>query len=281
MAARIRSLRNGLNPIDEASRDDLSAADVMSLTALDPATTYAWTLAFVPDGSAATFSGDPTAISPGAFTVDLVGPYLVRLTIDAGLVTEDTQYVRLRALTTALGLHLVAAGERRDTTGIIPVDVDSEGWANEQNANLQALEAAAVIQTVIVADQSVSLGSCDTLDFIGGGVSATAAAGTATIDIPGGYGPAVEILATPYGVGVGDGVLLINVGGPAVVNLPAIATYTGPGLRIKDRSGLAFFNPITINANGAETIDGAGFITIATNYGSVDLIPLGTEWSVF
>jgi hypothetical protein len=41
-----------------------------------------------------------------------------------------------------LGLKLVAAGERRDSTGTVPVDVDIEGWANEQNFNLQAVESA-------------------------------------------------------------------------------------------------------------------------------------------
>ena len=76
------------------------------------------------------------------FIVDVEGPYLIKLTVDAGLVSEDVQYVRLRALTTSLGLHLIAGGERRDGTGTIPVDIDVEGWANEQNANLQALETA-------------------------------------------------------------------------------------------------------------------------------------------
>jgi hypothetical protein len=142
MAARIQSLRNGLTPLDEVSRDDLVVTDVMTVTSLDAATTYAWTLVFTPEGSTATFSGSASAVSPGTFTVDLVGPYLVRLVIDAGMATEDTQYVRLRALTASLALKLVSAGERRDTTGIIPVDVDTEGWANEQNSNLQALETA-------------------------------------------------------------------------------------------------------------------------------------------
>src|SRR3990172_1097003 len=129
MAARIQSLRNGLFPIDEASRDDVVLGDVMTVVALDPATTYAWSLVFAPQGSTATFSGDPSAISPGTFTVDVEGPYLIRLTVDVVLLTEDTQYVRLRALTEFGALKLVAAGERRDGTGIIPVDVDTEGWA--------------------------------------------------------------------------------------------------------------------------------------------------------
>ena len=142
MAATIRSLRNGLAPVDNASRDDLVAGDVVTVTALAPATTYAWSLVFIPDGSTAAFSGSATAVSPGSFTVDLSGPYLVRLVTDAGLPTQDVEYVRLRALTTSLGLRLVAAGERRDSSGVIPVDASPEGWANDQNYNLQALEAA-------------------------------------------------------------------------------------------------------------------------------------------
>ena len=142
MAARIRSLRNGITPVNETSRDDLVATDVVTVTSIDAATTYAWSLVFSPDGSAAVFSGSASAVSPGTFTVDLEGPYLVRLVVDAGLGTEDTQFVRLRALTTNLGLKLVAAGERRDESGTIPVDVSPEGWANDQNFNLQTLEAA-------------------------------------------------------------------------------------------------------------------------------------------
>lgn len=142
MAARIRSLRNFITPVDEASRDDLVIADVVTVQSLDAATTYAWALVFRPEGSTAAFSGSLTAVSPGSFTVDLPGPYLVRLTVDATLPTEDVQYVRLRALTSSLGLKLVAAGERRDETGIIPVDVDPVGWTYNQNFNLLALEAA-------------------------------------------------------------------------------------------------------------------------------------------
>jgi hypothetical protein len=144
MAASIRSLRNGTLPVDNASRNDIVVGDVVGVSALAPATSYAWVLSFVPDGSTATFSGSATAVSPGTFTVDLPGPYLVRLTTDVGLPTESTQYVRLRVLTPTLNLRLIAAGERRDASGIIPVDASPEGWANDQNYNLQTLEAAII-----------------------------------------------------------------------------------------------------------------------------------------
>lgn len=142
MAASIRSLKNGTTPVDNASRDDLTVGDVVTVSAIVAATSYAWVLVFAPNGSTATFSGTSTYVSPGHFTVDLPGPYLVRLVTDVGLPTESTQYVRLRVLTPTLGLRLVAAGERRDATGTIPVDASPEGWATDQNYNLQTLESA-------------------------------------------------------------------------------------------------------------------------------------------
>ena len=148
MAAQIRSSVPAKPTIDNASRDDLIVGDVVTLNTVPPATgtTFQWTLVFVPEGSTAALTPAASAATSGpvTFTADLAGPYLVRLTVDAGLATESTQYVRLRALTSTLGLKLVAAGERRDTTGVIPVDVDTEGWANEQNENLQSLETAIV-----------------------------------------------------------------------------------------------------------------------------------------
>ena len=148
MPARIRSLVNGILPVDDASRDDLSVGDIITVSAISAASTYAWTIVFAPESvggipSAATFSGSSGDVSPGSFTVDNPGAYLIRLVTDAGMASEDTQYVRLRALTSQ-GLRLVSAGERRDSTGIIPIDVSVEGWANEQNFNLQTLENIAL-----------------------------------------------------------------------------------------------------------------------------------------
>ena len=152
MAAEIRSSIPAKPTLDGVSRDDLALAEIITVEQTPPVvgTTWAWTLVYVPEGSTATLI-PPAAVTtsgPMTFTADLVGSYLVRLVVDAGLPTESTQYVRLRALTTSLGLKLVAAGERRDATGVIPVDVDIEGWANEQNFNLLALETAAATDSL-------------------------------------------------------------------------------------------------------------------------------------
>jgi hypothetical protein len=145
MPALIQSLVNGLNPVVGASRDDLRAGDVVQLDQVGgPATTYAWSIAFKPEDkdrnpSAATLVGNVFGPGPVTFTVDNEGPYLIRLVIDAGLPTQDEQYVRLRYDTFFGDLRLVAAGERRDGSGIIPVDISAEGWANDQNYNLNRL----------------------------------------------------------------------------------------------------------------------------------------------
>jgi hypothetical protein len=136
-SASIRSQVNSLSPISGGSRDDLKAGDVVTLESVNVHTTYAWTMAFKPAGSTATFSGSPVAATPGSFTVDKEGPYLIRLTADLGLGTESTQFVRLRYLTVFGELKLVAAGEGYGGSIPVPVDIGATGWSDQQNYNHQ------------------------------------------------------------------------------------------------------------------------------------------------
>lgn len=143
--ALIQSLVNSINPVVGASRDDLRAGVVVELSDVGGvANTYAWSIAYAPQSkdrvdSAAVLVGNIFGAGPVTFTVDNAGAYLIRLVIDAGLPTQDEQYVRLRYDTFFGDLKLIAAGERRDGTGIIPVDISAEGWADDQNFNLNRL----------------------------------------------------------------------------------------------------------------------------------------------
>jgi len=134
------------------SRDDLQLGYHVALNSVQAATTYAWTLSFASDSPGTTVPGTPfdgtssaSALLPpenstsrtAKFNVDYEGTYLIRLTVDAGLPTENSQFIRCRVLTLFGSLKLVAAGERRDENGVIPVDATPEGWANDQNANIQ------------------------------------------------------------------------------------------------------------------------------------------------
>jgi len=144
MAASIESRRNGIDPLVGVSREDLRAGDVVTLTHVGaPATTYGWALLFTPDqpdGTPSTAVLSAT-VGPGpiTFTVDNEGAYLVQLIVDFGLGTESKQTIRIRYQTVFGDLKLVAGGEKRDTTEAIPVDASVEGWADDQNMNLQTL----------------------------------------------------------------------------------------------------------------------------------------------
>lgn len=62
------------------------------------------------------------------------------------------------------------------------------------------------------------------------------------------------------------------------ITLPTAASMSGRTLVVKDESGGAAVNNITVDGNGAETIDGAANIVIATNYGAVTIYSTGSAW---
>lgn len=128
------------------SREDLESADIVSLEADDlTPISYAWALMFTPTDVGGTPSAAvlSAAVGPGpiTFTVDNEGSYLVRLITDFGTPAEDTQYVRLRRQTSHSSLRLIAAGEKRDGTDIVPSDATVSGWSVDQNYNIQKLES--------------------------------------------------------------------------------------------------------------------------------------------
>lgn len=145
MTALIQSLVNGVNPVVGFSRDDLRQGDLVQLDHVGaPGTSYAWSLAYTPEDrnrnpSSAVLAGNVFDKGPVTFNVDFEGSYLIHLVVDAGLPSQSEQWVRLRFLTIFGKFTLVAAGERRDGQGLIPVDIAAAGWADDQNFNLNHL----------------------------------------------------------------------------------------------------------------------------------------------
>lgn len=140
--ALIQSQRNSdlSTVVDGRSRNDLSIGDKVYLKSLgSEADTYSWNLLYKPEGSVAKITGNPTSANPNFFEIDKEGAYLVRLVVNAGIAGEDTQFVRLRALTEFGDLHLVAAGERKTLEEVIPSDIDIYGWTHDNNRNLLTL----------------------------------------------------------------------------------------------------------------------------------------------
>ena len=88
----------------------------------------------------------------------------------------------------------------------------------------------------------------------------------------------VNVTAATYTAKAGDRVIGVNRAGTVTVTLPAAEVRKGRHYTVKDESGAAATNNITVATEGAETIDGAVTGTIADNYGSVTYYSDGTNW---
>lgn len=93
------------------------------------------------------------------------------------------------------------------------------------------------------------------------------------------YIPVTDVTETPFTPSVSDYFLCVDINGPSSIILPA-NPVTGRVYVVKDCDGDASTNPITITATGS-TIDGSASATINTDYGSLNLVFNGTEWSIY
>lgn len=84
---------------------------------------------------------------------------------------------------------------------------------------------------------------------------------------------------TNYTVTSNDVIIAVtNTAAPRTIAFPSDVILAGTNIWIiKDESGGALAQNITINTVGAETIDGAATATIATNYGVVRLYSNGSN----
>jgi len=131
-----------------ASRDDLSLGTLVVLTNNDNTgvSTWLWEMESRPEGSSATLSGatGPTA----TFVPDVVGSYMVKLTVDGPSVDPDTD-TRIAAVKTAyLEMRKPAAREQLEFDAI-------DGWAPAMQVALDAIDADAAGS--LKADGSVPL----------------------------------------------------------------------------------------------------------------------------
>lgn len=84
--------------------------------------------------------------------------------------------------------------------------------------------------------------------------------------------------AYPYTTLTTDSVIIVDSSSPRTIT-PLGSPATGQFYTIKDSVGSAATNNITVTPSG-KNIDGAASFVINTNYGSIDIVYNGTEWSV-
>jgi hypothetical protein len=91
------------------------------------------------------------------------------------------------------------------------------------------------------------------------------------------------VTTTPYNISNSDEVIFINIiSGPASVILPSTGSDGSKkrSFYIKDFSGTALKNPITITSAGGKTIDGASFAILNGGYAHIQIVYDGTNWKI-
>lgn len=88
----------------------------------------------------------------------------------------------------------------------------------------------------------------------------------------------VSITAATYTAKAGDRLIGVNRAGVVTVTLPTAQVNKGRSYTIKDESGAAATNNITVATEGSENIDGSATDTIDTNYGGKAYYCDGSNW---
>lgn len=87
----------------------------------------------------------------------------------------------------------------------------------------------------------------------------------------------VSTKTTAYTITLGDDVVLVDAtSGAITITLPLVAPYVGIAYTIKKIDSSA--NAVTVDGNGAETIDGAATASLAAQWDTVTVVSNGTAW---
>jgi hypothetical protein len=94
--------------------------------------------------------------------------------------------------------------------------------------------------------------------------------------------PTRTVTTETYAITQSDVVVLVNRAGVVTITIPsAEIAKAGRGFLVKDISGAASCNNITVDVEGCETIDGGSTDVINTDYGSAGYVTDGTSvWKI-
>jgi hypothetical protein len=125
---------------------------------------------------------------------------------------------------------------------------------------------------------TIRLSTTDDSWFTGGNVGIGTKTPNSILQLDGSF--AVRRTATAGNVSTDDEVIIgvTDTSSARTVQLSSSDNVAGRLLIVKDESGAAGTNNITISTEGAETIDGQSTVTITADYGSKKFYSNGTDW---
>lgn len=91
-------------------------------------------------------------------------------------------------------------------------------------------------------------------------------------------GSVIQSKTSSFTADVADDVYLINAASPTVATLPAASSASGKIFTFKRLNSTS--STVTIDGNGAETIDGALTLSIPNQYDTISIVCDGASWWV-
>ena len=88
----------------------------------------------------------------------------------------------------------------------------------------------------------------------------------------------VSVTGATYAAKAGDRLIGVNRAGTVTITLPSAQLRAGCTYTVKDESGAAASNNITVATEGSETIDGSATDVISDNYGAKHYYSNGSDW---
>jgi len=148
---------------------------------------------------------------------------------------------------------------------------------NYLNQKIDNLSAS--VSPITVKDEGSNLTTeVSSLDFVGSGVTATTSGNDVTVTIAGGISYSRRAVTSTITASVNDRILGVSGSSALEIRLPSAGDYeSGQYFTIKDESGGADVNNITVLTTGGETIDGSTSVILESPHAAVNIYSDGTS----
>jgi len=159
------------------------------------------------------------------------------------------------------------------------IDVAGNGGTNTLTISV----ASGIIAQSFPTDVGTATPAAGVLNIIGGdGIEVSGAGNTVTVKSTGIFFTFIDVNVSPYVVLLQDVYLSVNsTGGPIIIQLPDVAISGEPYI-IKDRTGTAAVNNITLTTvSGVTLIDGSTTFVMDSVYQSISLVGNGTTYEIY
>jgi len=139
--------------------------------------------------------------------------------------------------------------------------------------------SAAAGNNITVKDEGSNITTAaSSLNFVGATVVASNSGNDVTVTVNEGIDYGRTSITTTSTASVSSRILAVNASDAIDIRLPSAANYSaGQYFVIKDESGAAHTNNITILASGLQTIDGNSSITLESPYAAVNIYSNGAD----